>query len=419
MREVLKMSKVINKEVETAIKKLNSIEKELGNYIYEKEEVFKLIKVALVGKRNLFMLGKTGQAKTFVISEYMKRITGSTFFETLMSKQKDEEQLFARLDIASYVNGTVNVITKDKLLEADVAMLDEFFKAGEPILDSLLKYLNFEDVNLEGITIKNKGIATFTASNEIPDFLKEEDQILRPLYDRLHLKMITDYIKDKDNFKAAARAKVSRSAQKISNTMDIYELRLLNEKAWEVVIPDEIWDLVWDLSSKIHEKTDYEVSDRKKIESGIVLQSYALINGRDKVIREDLDILKYYLWEKPETISSIAEIVNDFIENPLKDTILGYKSTASELVEEAIKQVASLGEGIQDKKNKMKALKKAKNELIQVHTLIEQTEVAVTKDEDRVLIRETFDYLDEIYEKLTKHFGYTYRPLEEEKEMAE
>lgn len=419
MERGIDMSKVITKEVKSAVAKLNSIQEELSSYIKEKEEVFNVIKLALVAKRNSFFLGATGQAKTYVVKEFVKRIEGAKFYETLMSKQKDEEQLFARLDIAKYAQGTVDIITKDKLLEGDICFLDELFKSGDAILNSLLTYLNGEDVNIEGITIQNKGIATFTASNEIPDFTKEEDKILKPLYDRLHLKLVTEYIKEKDNFKDAVRAKRARVAAAMNNTMDLSELKLLNEKVWEVEVPDSIDDLVWEICNKIYEKTSYTVSDRKKLEYSILIQANALLNNRDKALPEDLVVLKYYLWEKVEDAPIINDIINSCIKNPLKDKILGLKTTATEIVEEAVREVTKLGEGVKDKKTKMKALKKAKNELIQLHTMLEETELEATRDEDKELIKENFKYFEEIYEKLTISFGYTYRPLAEEKEMAD
>ena len=40
-------------------------------------------------------------------------------------------------------------------------------------------------------------ISFFAASNEIPDFSEPENEILKPLYDRFDLKIVTEYVKEK------------------------------------------------------------------------------------------------------------------------------------------------------------------------------------------------------------------------------
>ena len=40
-------------------------------------------------------------------------------------------------------------------------------------------------------------ISFFSASNEIPDFSEPENQILKPLYDRFDLKVVTEYVAEK------------------------------------------------------------------------------------------------------------------------------------------------------------------------------------------------------------------------------
>jgi len=69
----------------------------------------------------------------------------------------------------------------------------------------------------------------------------------------------------------------------------------LNEKAWEVEVPEHIDDLLWDICQAITIELGREVSDRKKIEYSILCQANAVLNKRDTVIPEDLLVLQYYL----------------------------------------------------------------------------------------------------------------------------
>ena len=83
--------------------------------VAEREELIELIAIALLTRKNLFILGDPGQAKSYAINAFRKRITGARQFERLLSKQTDEEQLFGRLDLSSLLPGSVPA----SVLEAD------------------------------------------------------------------------------------------------------------------------------------------------------------------------------------------------------------------------------------------------------------------------------------------------------------
>lgn len=70
------------------------------------------IAIAVLTRKNLFILGAPGQAKSYAINAFRNRITGVRQFERLLSKQTDEEQLFGRIDLSSLIPGSV---TRDVL----------------------------------------------------------------------------------------------------------------------------------------------------------------------------------------------------------------------------------------------------------------------------------------------------------------
>ena len=82
--------------------KMNEIIDEVNSEVAEREELIECIALCLLAGKNLFILGDTGQAKSYAINEFRKRITGAKQYERLMSKQTDEEQLFGRLDLQFY-----------------------------------------------------------------------------------------------------------------------------------------------------------------------------------------------------------------------------------------------------------------------------------------------------------------------------
>ena len=85
--------------------KILKVMAEVNGEVCERGELIHGIALALLTRKHLFVLGDVGQAKSYAIDRFCKRITGAKQFSTLMNKQTDTEQLFGRLDLASLIPG--------------------------------------------------------------------------------------------------------------------------------------------------------------------------------------------------------------------------------------------------------------------------------------------------------------------------
>ena len=246
--------------------KMLAVMADVNASVAEREELVELIAIALLTRKNLFILGDPGQAKSYAINAFRSRITGAKQFERLLSKQTDEEQLFGRLDLSSLIPGSVPetafegdgiyqnlrfdlqsflsglpqmknetatfdklaeisgkldayrkavaalhpcepvVQTAGKIPEADIVFLDEIFKCNDGVLNALLTALNERKYTNEGRTYPIPTTSFFAASNEIPNFNDPEEKILSALYDRLELKVVTENISEKSHRSRPARA---------------------------------------------------------------------------------------------------------------------------------------------------------------------------------------------------------------------
>ena len=88
--------------------KINSIIHEVNEELAEREELVHTIALALLTRKNLFVLGEPGQAKSQAIDSFRAHISDANQFEILMSKGIDQEQLFGRLDLASIIPGHIS-----------------------------------------------------------------------------------------------------------------------------------------------------------------------------------------------------------------------------------------------------------------------------------------------------------------------
>ena len=109
---------------------------EVGREVAERGDLIEKMAIALLTGKNLFILGDTGQAKSYAINLFRERITGAKQFERLLSKQTDEEQLFGRLDLGSLIPGNVakSMLEKDEIYQYLLGQLADANKAytGDP-----------------------------------------------------------------------------------------------------------------------------------------------------------------------------------------------------------------------------------------------------------------------------------------------
>lgn len=91
----------------TLREKMLAVMAEVNRDVAERSELVEMISIALLTRKNLFILGAPGQAKSYAINSFRSRITGARQFERLLSKQTDEEQLFGRVDLSTLIPGQV------------------------------------------------------------------------------------------------------------------------------------------------------------------------------------------------------------------------------------------------------------------------------------------------------------------------
>lgn len=356
--------------------KMLAVMDEVNSEVAERQELIRMIALALLSGSNLFILGAPGQAKSFVVNEVRKRITGATQFERLLSKQTDEEALFGRLDLASLIpgavpaqvldeddtyqslkaqlaqaadnfrtdpvdaaamaqlqsltkkleqyqkglsllhGGTPMTITAGKIPDAHICFLDEIFKAGDGLLNSLLTALNEHRYTNEGVTVNIPVISFFSASNEMPSFRNKEEQILAPLYDRFQLRVVTKDVQERTSRLAVLRNKQGGLGE-VTATISLDELYAMQAQVKLVAIPDAINELMDDVLCELR-REGVTVSDRTFFGYGPVAQAAAWLAGHAEVQPEDLLQLKNYLWNEPAEIEKVEAVLTRLCDVPLR-----------------------------------------------------------------------------------------------------
>jgi len=375
--------------------------------VAERDELIECIAIALLTKKNLFILGDTGQAKSYAINQFRKRVDGAKQYERLLSKQTDEEALFGRIDLKSLIDGNPTMITTGKIPDSHIVFLDEIFKSNEGVLNSLLTALNERRYTNESKTVDIPVISFMSASNEIPNFSDPSERILKPLYDRFELKIITRYIESRDKrlemlaLKQTAHMRVKNPA---SITLDeLYEMQL---EVTGIEISGQINELMDDLLCELR-RLGIHISDRKYLNYTPIVSAKAWLEGRKSVISTDLLTLKNYLWTAPEEIVTIEQTLERLCVNPMQEKLKEIEDIAKD----------TLDDFLVHKENK-NAIKKFRNEMVRIYDMALELLAKAANDNERQMAASALESLEQFSKSAHEKTVFTYAPLSELKELA-
>lgn len=300
--------------LQSAQAKMQQINVEMNNLFVERDELIKLMQLAITTGTNLLMLGPPGTAKSAITYELCGRIENANYFQWMLNKTSDPSEVFGPFSVKEMENDKFMRITTGKLPEAHIAFMDEVFKSNAPTLNALLTIMNEHIFYNDGKPQPVPLISMFGASNEPP-----EDETLDAMYDRFIFRMNVQYIHDAANKKRMHsnyiddRAGLLGLAQK--TTITLAELQTLQSAAKSVRVPKDVINRFVRLIADL-DRQAIHVSDRRQNECFKVMQGSAVLRGSNTVGLDDFKSLVYVLWEKEEHIpiieSAILKMVNPY-----------------------------------------------------------------------------------------------------------
>jgi MoxR-like ATPase len=385
--------------------KMQAVIADVNGEVAERTELIECIAIALLTRKNLFILGDTGQAKSYAINEFRKRITGAKQFERLLSKQTDEEAIFGRIDLPGLMQGQIRMITTGKIPDSHIVFLDEIFKANDGILNSLLTALNERRYTNEGEVIDIPTVSFMSASNEIPNFNDPAEKILRPLYDRFDLKVVTQYVGDRQARLDALRKKQFAGVPNVCESISLDELVQMQEEVRLVLVTDAINELMDDILCELR-RAGIHVSDRKYFNFTPIAQAKAWLDGCAEISPLHLTALKNYLWTTPEEIPVIEQILTRMCQNPLQDKLNNLHSMA----------VVCLNQLDSDRDNK-KAMIKFRSEYIRLYDMAQDLLSKAESNSEVLQIHDFSGVLEKMSREAHDIMGFTYASLSELKAL--
>lgn len=315
-------SESVLKSVRERIEKLLEL---LNTDLYEKEEAISLALLSAVAGESIFFLGPPGTAKSMISSRIHHAFKeGTKYFEYLMNEFSTPDEIFGSVKLKGLDEGIYEKNTNGYLPEAHIAFLDEIWKSGPAILNTLLTIINekkFRNGNkLEKVPLQ----ILLAASNELP----KEKAGLEALYDRFIIRTMVNPVSlenEKSFFdlcESSGKELVIPESMK-PNLLTIEELQTWSEKINGVILTDKIKDVVTEIRRELEvknqeknreEKEKFYVSDRRWKKIIHLLKTSAFLCDRTEVDLMDMQLITYCIWNTPKQRDEVKSIVKEIVQ---------------------------------------------------------------------------------------------------------
>ena len=334
-----------------------------------KDEIIRLLLIAVVAGEHCVLLGPPGTAKSALIRS-LAELMQARYFEYLLTRFTEPNEIFGPVDIAAFREGQYRRNTSGMLPEAEIVFLDEVFKSNSAILNALLTLLNERKYTSGGQIIRCPLISVFAASNEVPG-----DETLTAIFDRFLLRVRSENLDAyhfSDLLLRGVELEVKQmSGQRYQPLLGAKELTELGKTFGQRMnFTDGFLSAYKGLVFQTRAE-GVSLSDRRVVKMLKLFAASAFIDGRATADASDFFVLKH-IWNNEDQADILQAIVTPVLEAFFREhperrrvgaTGVGVEALAGEI--DRIRQILTGGSALGDVQlfSQLKALGEIKSAL--------------------------------------------------------
>ena len=271
---------------------------DLDQGLLQRDDAVRALLLAALAGEHVLLIGPPGTAKSELARRLRGVFEGARYFERLLTRFSVPEELFGPLSLQALEEDRYERLTEGFLPTAQVAFLDEVFKANSAILNALLTLLNEREFDNGRGRAPVPLITVVGASNEVPD-----DESLAAFFDRFLLRVPVAPVDDA-HF-ADLLALPSRSAPAPARLREA-DLIALRKRADAVALPASVVQRLAEARAACQTQ-GIAVSDRRWRKLVQLLRVMAASREADSIDAWDLWVLPWVLADRPEQVPALID----------------------------------------------------------------------------------------------------------------
>ncbi|MCQ2211457.1 MAG: AAA family ATPase [Paludibacteraceae bacterium] len=285
---------------------------ELSAHVYEKDTEIGLALLAAMAGESVLLLGPPGVAKSLIARRLKCAFQNASVFEYLMSRFSTPDEIFGPVSISQLRTSDVYERRVEGYLPtAEIVFLDEVWKAGPAIQNSLLTVINEKIYRNGDHEIRLPLKLLIGASNELPT----EGEGLEALWDRFLIRIVSGCVKDQQTFIDMLLDAETSDKVNVTNPITRQEYEAAQEIIPQITCSPEVMASIVYLRSQLSVDRDHKraiyVSDRRWKKILQLLRTSAFIHQRKCVMPSDLFPLWRCLWNEPTEQEEVRGLMKE------------------------------------------------------------------------------------------------------------